>query len=321
MGEMDKLRQSATEAFSKLAEQAGIDPSDYACGAEWVKQDSARLHIVQRYDSSGLPSLIVKYAMRPIDVDDFRQRLEAHQQAQAALKGNSLATVPRILVQDNEAQAYLMTFISGQTFLDLCREDDDHHTYLKLAGSWLGAYHAGTFQQERAFQPKFMLRHLAHLVGQMQRGERKVKGQRRFIELAGRMQEMSQDAEGHIGKISAKHGDLNAHNLLIEDGTVAAYDFSAQSYAPVGYDIARLLLSYQRSVGNIKQTPKGQVIPPDVKDSFFEGYDFISKNDPTIDFLMRVQILTDWNRMQDKTNLITLFRFERMRAIARRAFA
>ena len=44
-------------------------------------------------------------------------------------------------------------------------------------------------------------------------------------------------------------------------------------------------------------------------------------DDPTVQFLTRVQILTDWNRIQEHASLANVMRFERIKKIARQAFA
>ncbi|MEO0864953.1 MAG: phosphotransferase, partial [Pseudomonadota bacterium] len=119
---------------------------------------------------------------------------------------------------------------------------------------------------------------------------------------------------------SDHHGDLNAHNILISDGSVGAYDFLPHSHAPVGYDIARLLLSYTQMQGDIGSIPKGHVMPPVLLDAFFEGYGFVPPDDPGVTFLMRIQILTDWNRFNHNLSVAATLRFQRLRAIANRAF-
>lgn len=317
----DYLRQSARETFLPLASEAGIDPTAYSVGAEWIKDDANRLHIVQRYDGPDGAAVVLKHALRPVDQAGFGAILDAHRNAHTALSGHEAAGVPEILAQDVDRQSYLMSFFSGETFLNLCRRNENHEPFLHAAGVWLGAYHAATFEQERPFQPKFMLDHMHRLSDQMERGERKILGQRRFVSLARDMGTYAQDATGHLGKVSSKHGDLNAHNILIDGTRAVALDFLAPSTAPVGYDIARFLLSYVQMVGDLDSLPKGHVLPPDAMQAFFEGYGNISSNDPVVHFLMRIQILTDWNRMSDKKTLASVMRFERIKKIARRAFA
>ncbi|UWR22457.1 phosphotransferase [Sulfitobacter sp. S190] len=319
MRELKLLRKSAQIAFENLAVRAGLDPDAFKCGAEWIKDDTNRLHIVRRYDSAGR-KVVLKYAMRPADPAAFGRILDATQQAHDAVADSPVAHVPHILAQDRTAQACLMTYFPGETLLDLCRTSRDHTAHLRAAGTWLAAFHAGTFTQTRAFQPKFMVRHMAHLSDQMARGERKIRGQNDFRKLAATLVDHAKPAEGYLGKISAKHGDLNAHNILIGDGTVAALDFLEPQNAPVAYDIARLLLSYVQMVGDIDTLPRGHVVPPDAFAAFFDGYSFVEADDPTVHFLLKVQVLTDWNRMQDKSRLRGLLRYERIRQIARQAF-
>lgn len=317
---IDGLRASASRCFSTLAAHAGLDGGVYSCGTEWIKNEENRLHIVQRYDGDEVTSVILKHAFLPSDPAEFPQILAAHQQAYNALENRDDVAVPKVLAQDVAQQAYLMEFSHGTTFLDLCRGAEDHGPLLRKAGAWIAAYHAGTFKEERAFQPKFMARHMLHLVNQMECGERKIHGQKKFIELAKKLTSDVGSAEGYIGKVSAKHGDLNAHNLLMSDHATTGFDFMGKSDAPVAYDISRFLLSYMQFVGDVDALPAGHVLPPDMMDAFWEGYDFINSNDPTVKFLMKTQVLTDWNRLSGGVNVQSSVRFARIKKIARQAF-
>ncbi|MFL4469388.1 phosphotransferase [Tateyamaria armeniaca] len=314
------LLEAAQSTFDDLVVQAFDDPPAYRKVRHWIKSDANREHVVVRFDSDGAPPLILKQAFRPKDEAEFSGILRNLRAAEAATADLDDVTVPRILAVDMARQAYLMTFIPGQTLLDLCRQSDDHRPILRQAGRWLAAYHAGTFQEDRAFQPKFMARHMLHLVSQMDSGERRIKGQKRFKALAHQVQDWVGPCSGRISKVSAKHGDLNAHNILMSDGSVGAYDFLPHSHAPVGYDIARLLLSYTQMEGDISAIPQGHVMPPALFDAFFEGYGFVPPDDPGVTFLMRIQILTDWNRFNHNLTVSATLRFQRLRAIANRAF-
>lgn len=317
---IDGLRTSASRCFSILAAHAGLDGGVYSCGTEWIKNEENRLHIVQCYEGNGVDSVILKHAFLPSDLAVFPQILAAHQQAYNALENRDDVAVPKVLAQDVAQQAYLMEFSHGITFLDLCRRAEDHGPFLRKAGAWIAAYHAGTFKEERAFQPKFMARHMLHLVNQMECGERKIHGQKKFIELTKKLTSDVGYAEGYIGKVSAKHGDLNAYNLLMSDHTITGFDFMGRSDAPVAYDISRFLLSYMQLVGDVDALPVGHVLPPDMMDAFWEGYDFINPNDPTVKFLMKTQVLTDWNRLSGGANVQSSVRFARIKKIARQAF-
>ena len=73
-------------------------------------------------------------------------------------------------------------------------------------------------------------------------------------------------------------------------------------------------------VGDVDALPAGHVLPPDMMDAFWEGYDFINSNDPTVKFLMKTQVLTDWNRLSGGVNVQRSVRFARIKKIARQAF-
>lgn len=312
----------ATDCFGQLALAAGLDPAAYEPTRQWIKSDKNRFHIVLKMEAPGAPPLIYKQVFRPEDPTEFNGILDAQNRAWTALQGHPQATVPEILAEDRDLKACLMRFQPGQTLRALCQSHEDHRPFLRAAGTWLSAFHAGTFVQERQFQPKFMANHMLHLAGQMRRGERKVARQGRFLDLTEAVQDVARSCEGRISKVAGKHGDMNDHNILIDGNRVAGYDFLPASDAPVGYDIARLLLAYVTSSGDLERIPAGHVLPPEAMDAFFEGYTFVPPDDPGVTFLLRIQILTDWNRMADKKKgARTAIAFERLRVIAEKAFA
>lgn len=316
----EKLRRAARQSFEILTQRIGQDAAPYKCTQEWLKNDPNRLHILQRYDASNAKTLMLKHASRPMDEAAFSDILAAHNLAQTALETSPVAGVPKILAQDASRQSYVMEYIPGDTVLSMCREQEDHTAVMQKVGAWLAAYHKGTFQEDRTFQPKFMAQHVLHLAGQLERGERNIDGKKRFIELAMQLQDHVPATLGHTTKISAKHGDLNIHNLMIAGQKTYALDFLGISYAPVAYDIARVLLSYVQMVGDVDQIPNGQIVPPDITQAFWSGYDFIDQDDPSVQFLQKTQILMDWNRMPRNKSLDREIRFARLKKIARRAF-
>jgi Ser/Thr protein kinase RdoA (MazF antagonist) len=308
------------EAFAHLAPQAGLG-SSFVKTRSWVKRDARRLHIVQRFDAEEADPVILKLVLRPEDPTEFNGILDAHHLAVQALKGQGDLHAPEILAEDRDLKACLMRFQPGETLRDLCQTRSDHSDALRATGRWLSAYHRGSFQEDRVFQPKYMARHMLHLVDQMQRGDRRIQGQRRFIKLAHQVQELVADHSDRPSKVAAKHGDFNCHNILIAPDRVAGFDFLPVSFTPVGYDIARILLSYALNGADLGAIPKGHVLPPEAISAFFEGYDLVGPDDPSVGFLLRIQILSDWNRMSDKKGVQNLIGFERLRVIARKAFA
>jgi tRNA A-37 threonylcarbamoyl transferase component Bud32 len=321
MPPVDDLKVQAFQIFEGLAAKAGIAPETCTCGAEWIKDDSNQRQIVQRYDGRDGGSVVFKHVARPWDTDRFTAMLAAHQAACNALDDVPGYSVPQILAAEAAQQAYLMRFAKGDTFLDLCRQTEDHAPLLRRAGGWLAAFHGATLQGTHPFQPRFMVNHLHRLVARVESGARRINGKQRFAAYAGRIAEYAPQAQGHAGRIAAKHGDLNGYNLVMASDETAAFDFSATTPSPVGYDIARLLQSYTQMVGDLDALPKGHNVPPAAWDAFFEGYTLVPPDDPTVHFLTRVQILTDWNRIQEHGSIANVMRFERIKKIARQAFA
>ncbi|MGR3502157.1 phosphotransferase [Pseudaestuariivita sp.] len=317
-GQID-VKEAARETFRGLARQAGLDAARFEMTRTWVKDDARRLHIVARFDGPE-GSVMLKQAFRPEDDTEFSGIVAAHRVAAEAVRDVPGVDVPQVVAVDSEKRAFLMSHLPGETLLDLCRATEDHAPLLEATGRWLSAYHAGTFEEERVFQPKFMAQHMLRLVDQMERGERKIRGQKAFIEYARQVQALVPDCSDQISKIAAKHGDLNAHNILIGEGSVGAYDFLPTGPTPVGYDIARILVSYMQMVGDISKLERGEVVSSPARAAFFEGYTFVPESDPGVRFLQRIQLLSDWNRMHHGLSPRSIIRFKRLRAMAKRAF-
>lgn len=316
-----ELAKEAEQTFKRMARELGLKPQHYRRAGQWIKDDANRLHIVQLFNSDGGLPVVLKQAVRPEDPAEFQAILSAHKHAQRAFDGQSDLTVPQVLAEDADARAYLMTFQPGKTLLNLCRERDDHGDLLRRVGAWVSAYHSATMTEAREFVPRFMADHITLLADQIDSGARHVREGATFVSYARQMHGVARDYTGQQSKVAAKHGDLNAHNILISDSQVAGYDFLARSDAPVGYDIARLLLSYAESVGDLEALSPGAVMPDGMLEAFFEGYGFVPSTDPGVQFMLRVQVLTDWNRLSPQDTFQNTIRFARIAEIARHVFA
>lgn len=310
----------ALESWPALARAAGLDASAFAVGRGWHKGEAHRDHVVLSLDGPGGP-VILKRAFLPEDPGEVEGILGALHEARQALSGDPVNAVPEVLASDTEARAYLMDFAPGRPLRDLFEESSVHAPLLRRAGAWLAAYHRGTVSERREYRPHFMARHLEKLAGQAESGARRVRQAKRFAKLARRVAQLEEVYAGRETVIAAKHGDLNTRNLLFDGGQLTCLDFQPRSTAPVGHDIARLLVNYASTAADIDRVPPGEVLPPEALAAFFEGYDLIGPDDPSVGFLLRVQVMTDWNRLPARRSLNNLVRFRNLEALAEKALS
>ncbi len=317
----DPREAAVLESWRRLAPAAGIDVTGFVPGRIWQKYAGGRSHVVMRLDGPGARSYVMKQIFQPDSPAYIANVLAAHLEAQEALDDHPNASVPRLLAHDRDRRVWLQDHIPGETLLNLCMDAADHAPHLAAAGAWLSAYHRATFREARIFQPHFMVDHIDSIAKSVEKGTRRIREGGRFVAFARQLPDFAQEATGLASKTAAKHGDMNCHNILIDGAKTAAFDFSEQSTAPVGYDIVRLLLNCAVNFADIGKIRPGQAMPGAMMRAFFRGYDFVNADDPGVQFLQRVQILIDWNRLSPRDTVYNLMRSKRIEAIAERAFA
>lgn len=290
------MKSAQIEAvWRALAQASGRNPCDYRQDGEWRKSDGRRDHVVRRYVSSA-ESVVVKMITKPADPKGFQNLVQAQVRAADAMAGAG-QSVPNVLGVNPDAQAFIMQSVPGRTVYDLIESGSDAATCLKRAGRWMAAFHRATFAETRTFQPKFMRNHITHLLGQEDRGEITIAQPSAFRRHAAVAIEIAQHFEGRKTASAATHGDMNLRNILLDGPCGYGIDFSASHNAPVGFDVARFLLHYSGVFADPGRVPQGSVIAPDMLAAFFDGYDLVPGDDPSVQYLLRVRLLMDWASM------------------------
>ncbi|SFB04605.1 Predicted kinase, aminoglycoside phosphotransferase (APT) family [Poseidonocella pacifica] len=308
------------EVWARIAADCGIEASRYHVRREWRKRDARRDHLVQIYASSD-HEVVFKQIYRPKD-EGFATALAAQKRACVAMGGDS-ASVPRVLAASSKDRAMIMAAVPGETAQAHLEAGGDAAEVLERAGRWIAAFHRASGPEARTFQPRFMRDHIAHLLGQLDRNEIAVANPRLFKRHAGDCIALASNFEGRETMSSATHGDMNLRNILLDGPKSAGIDFTALHSAPVGFDIARLLLHFTGLHADPAQIPEGHVVPPEALAGFFRGYTLVGPEDPSVGYLLRVRLLMDWvsipARLRDRSFAATL-RLERLRRLASRAF-
>jgi hypothetical protein len=194
---------------------------------------------------------------------------------------------------------------------------------LQLAGEWLDAYHRTKVSETRIFQPKHAVNYYHDLGEKIQSGDLKVAAKPLILQGVERLSELANKYSDQETVSAVQYGDFHMRNLIFDGTCLTGINISKNQPAPVGHDIARLLLDYTAILRSSKELESGQIIPADAIEAFFAGYRLVGPNDPSVQFLPYAKILGSLvnvpQRRNDrsKTNQKTL---ERLRPIARVAF-
>ena len=225
-------------------------------------------------------------------------------------------------------QASLTTYAEGLPFSEFMRDATDDHTrqleLLQHAGEWLDAYHRTKVSETRIFQPKHAVSYYHDLSERIQSGDLKVAAKPLILHGVERLSELAAKYSDQQTVSAVQYGDFHMCNLIFDGTCLTGINISRNQPAPVGHDIARLLLDYTAILRSSKELENGQIIPADAIEAFFRGYRLVGPDDPSVQFLPCAKILSSLVNVpqrrneRSKTNQKTL---ERLRPIAQVAFA
>ncbi|GGH55516.1 phosphotransferase [Frigidibacter albus] len=321
------LEQAAMALWPRLAAMAEVPVDGYAPKMLSWRDEPTRRRIVLEMTAPGHPPLVLKLAPLPADPALFSGSLAAQQAALRAMGGG----VPRVLAALPESHALLMERVPGDTaaaIMEQATRPEQLDDALEACGAWLSRFHTATDAGMRAYRPRAVCDHLARQRDAVEAGRRQVPLAREFLALSDRVIAEGARYDGLPARAGGRHGDMNLRNLVLAgdppgQGGAWGLDFAPAQSAPVGHDVARLLLNYAVTCTDPEQIPEGEVLPPRALVAFFKGYAFSGCDDASIGFLLRNQIVADWARIPAaaaKSDLLQQIRLAALRAIARRAF-
>lgn len=284
----DPRVKQALAAWAEIAPGLGLEASAFRSKLLWQKDERTRSHIVLRL--VGSRRLILKMVFRAPADDPLADAVSALQAAYARLDRSPNAHAPEVLfVRDD---LVVMTEAKGKTLEEHLRSGRAHGALLRRAGAWLAAYHSASEVEHRTYQPRFMLQHAEKMAVGVRNGAIHVVDPDLFVACCDAL---PSKAIVDLPTVSApKHGDFNMRNLLLGPDGETGLDFKPATTAPVGFDIARLLLDYAELHQPVSDLGAGMVLSSDTLGAFFQGYTLISADDPAVRFLPFVQVLNDW---------------------------
>ncbi|SIS52320.1 Phosphotransferase enzyme family protein [Roseivivax lentus] len=317
----DELTRAALALWPGLAAEIGERPEAWQVSELARREDARVARILLRLSRDGADPMVLKHEARPRRPADFAHAMEMHLAAMEALPEG----VPALLAADPEAQVCLMAHAPGPNLSVALRDGRaDHASLLVRAGAWVSGFHRGGFGERRIFQPKFTLRYLGQIVSEVEAHARQVADRAAFLDAARALMARQAAFEGQQTVSARTHGDLHLRNLIVGPQTVWGIDFAGGNQAPVGHDIARLLVDYATLYAPLDRIAPGAVLPAEAQAAFFAGYDLVGADDPSVRLLLRHRVLADWwglpahsgsrSAAQDR-------RYRRLMPLAARVFA
>ena len=306
------LDQDIAALWPILARDAGLDPARYDWNRNWPARGKRPMARVEQFTCEDGVSVVLKMVDHPRDPALFASMVAAQTRASQAMAGDT--RVPSVLSSDVDDQAVLMLSVSGQTLFQAMEDSEDHEVWLRRAGRWLAAFHRTGYKQELQFRPGFNIRYLEGLL----KDTSKVAEPGEFEKLARIALDRLPDFDGGTTQSAWSHGDANFHNILWDDGTLWGIDINKEHTAPIGYDVAWLLLHYAVNFVEFNRLKPGEAVPPKALSAFFEGYDLAGPDDPSIQTVLAVRLLNDWVRFPAKLGPLSWtkrLRYERQKAV------
>ncbi|WP_299684619.1 phosphotransferase [uncultured Tateyamaria sp.] len=306
----DPRVKQALAAWADIAPSLDLDPVAFRSKLIWQKDEPTRSHVVLRL--TGPRRLILKMVIRAPAADPLDAAVSALRDAHQRLGDQPKAHAPEVLFASDSV--VLMTEAKGKTLEDHLTTGRAPAPLLRRAGAWLAAFHGTGPVEHRTYQPRFMLEHVGRMAQAVRAGDLDVAEPDLFLGCCAALP--TRAVEGAQTISAAKHGDFNIRNLLLGPDGETGLDFKPLSTAPVGFDIARLLMDYAELHQPGDAVPAGAVLSPATCAAFFEGYTLVGQDDPAVQFLPHVQLLNDWRLIPAQPSRRSWRQAARMDAIA-----
>lgn len=288
--------EATAARWTQAAPQLGFGPNDHKLHLVRARMnDQHQRVVVLAQGQGGAPDLIVKHSLSGQAQRHFDNGVAAHRRAVDVFSNVDLVHVPALLHVDPDIQFIVMEAAKGQTAHDLLAEHGDvRATVLQACGAWMGHWHRSTFERPNPINPNTMQKTLKSLRDSVADHKRPVVGRRAFLACADVVFDMAEAARGQITTLAATHGDMNLRNFIIGPNGTYGIDFGAIHTAPIGHDLARFVANFANFFyPENAEDRDGQWLSDDLT-AFFEGYGPEARNDPSFQYLLRMQIMKDW---------------------------
>ena len=286
-----EMRKRALETWAVMANRLGLPVHEYDAKPIWHKSELDRAHIVLSLQHEKRPALVLKQVFKEASEGKLIATAKTQGHVCRAM-GDGALGVPDILGVDDARRAVLMYAAKGRTADVMLASGGDKSGVLGHLGAWLGAFHKATYREDRAFQPRFMVDHIARLTGEVRGGHRAIPKPDAFLYHATRLAAHAKAAEGAATRSAQSHGDFNLRNAIIDGASVSVVDFHVARDAPRGFDIARILVD---AAALYEPTPDPDTVLNRTHFlAFCDAYGDDLAADQSLPFLLRTRLLVDW---------------------------
>ena len=328
LDQLSELEAAALDAWKDVSGRAGLPRDGWSFTRLSKREDAEIARISHRVAHPDHDALTYKFQLRPVAAEGFAAEYHMQAKAHEAFPHSAELTLPRPVYLDADHQASLMTYMTGRPLSeymrDACFDRVEQLRLLVLAGRWLDAYHRAGAPQEIAFQPAHTVAYYTGLRERILAGELRVAAKPLFLQGIDKIVSMAPEVAGQKTVTAAQHGDFHMRNLIFDGQRMAGIDISKDQHAPVGYDIAKILLDYTSILRGETDLRPGQVIPDDAMAAFFDGYRLVGPDDPGVAFLLFARILATLvhvpQKQKDRTDAKQRT-LARLRPIAQNAYS
>lgn len=291
MGTDPRIQQALAE-WAGVAPGLGFDPGAFRSRLIWQKDEAQRNHIVLRL--TGPRALILKRVFAAPKDAGLPEAIAAQADAFVRLKRLPNAHAPEVLFASPDGTFVVMADASGKTLNDHLTAGRAPPQLLRRTGTWLSAFHRSGEVETRTYQPRFMVGHVQRMAQSVSAGKTKVALPDLFLDCCGKIPEIAEQSTDQQTVSTIKHGDFNLRNVILGPQGETGIDFKPLSTAPVGFDIARILMDYAELFQPVDEVKPGALLSDATLHAFFKGYDMVGRNDPAVRFVPFVQLLNDW---------------------------
>lgn len=320
--DLDRLAEKNWEA---LRRQANLPFDGWEMTRLSRRDDPQISSITHRVSHAEAGQFAYKFQLRPQSPDGFAQHYRHQQETFERFPHSAGFTVPRPVFLDAQRQVSLVEYVDGLPVSEVLQNTPSRDKQLEIlakCGAWLDVFHRCEFET-RNFRPKHTLRYYGTLRHQIETGEKSVPARSLFLQGIVKLMDVAPQYAGIETIAAIQHGDFHLRNLIWRDGQIAGLDMSKGQVAPVGYDIAKILLDFTSVFRSDVPLQDGQIVHSDTKEAFFQGYRLVGVDDPSVNFLLYARILATLHTVPaaqcDRTDAKQRT-LRRLRPIAKNAF-
>ncbi|MEL6465402.1 MAG: phosphotransferase [Pseudomonadota bacterium] len=311
--------------WQSVKDQAGLPQKGWTHARLARRDDPHNSSLTQRVSHPTAGEFAYKFQLRPESQEGFEAHFQRQQVAYDSFPHSDALGMPRPVFVDAVRRVSLVDYVDGVPVSEVMKRGTTPDAQLALltqCGAWLDAFHRCQHETRR-FRPAHTLRYYEKLKQKIETREVSVAARGLFLRGIDTLAATAPNYEGKNTVAAIQHGDFHLRNLIWSAGRIVGIDVSKAQIAPVGYDVAKILLDFTSVCREGVALPSDHIIHPDTLAAFFKGYRLVGADDPSFNFLLYARILATLRTVpgaqRDRTHAKTRT-LQRLRPIAEKAF-